>query len=194
VAQRRSSALSRDFFARDADEVAPELLNKVFAVGEVWGRIVEVEAYRSDDPASHSFRGPRQRNRSMFGEAGHLYVYLSYGIHHCANVVCGHVGDGQGVLLRSVVPIAGIELMRRRRGAVRDVDLTNGPGKIGSAFGLDLGYDGVDAVAGERDVRFIDDAVSPPSDPVVTTRIGITVGVDRQWRWCVVGHEGRRLR
>lgn len=186
------SSLPREFFARDADVVAPELLNKVFAVGETQGRIVEVEAYRSDDPASHSFRGPRPRNRSMFGEPGHLYVYLSYGLHHCVNLVCGAVGDGQAVLLRSVVPIRDIAEMRRRRGQVRDADLSNGPGKIGSAFGVDLDFDGVDVVNGERGVRLFDDGTGAPSDPVVTSRIGISVGLDHAWRWCVPGHDRTR--
>lgn len=184
-------SLPREFFARDSDVVAPELLGKVFAVGDVAGRIVEVEAYRSDDPASHSFRGLRERNRSMFGEPGHLYVYLSYGIHHCANVVCGHLGDAQAVLLRAVEPLGGIDTMRRRRGGVADRDLTNGPGKVGSAFALDLTFDGIDVVTGQRGVRIVDDGTPPPAEPVITSRIGISVGLERPWRWCVPGHAGR---
>lgn len=185
--------LPRRFFERDADVVAPELLGKLLVVeadGEVVaGRIVEVEAYRSDDPASHSHRGERPRNRSMFGPPGHLYVYLSYGIHHCVNVVCAAVGDGQAVLLRAVEPVAGLRTMRRRRGGVRDVDLANGPGKLGQAFGLDLSDDGADVVDethvvdGGRRVVLADDGTPPPSDPIVAARVGISVGTDLMWRW-----------
>ncbi len=138
--------LERDWFARDADVVAPELLNKVLsvAIGEstVAGRIVETEAYLPDDPASHTFNGPTERNRVMFGPAGHLYVYLSYGIHRCANVVTGDVGSGQAVLIRAVRPVAGIALMRARRDRP-DRELCDGPGKLCQALGIDLVDDGI---------------------------------------------------
>src|SRR5687768_16932182 len=140
--------LEREFFARDALEVAPELLNKVLVAGDCAGRIVEVEAYRSDEPAAHTFRGRTPRNAVMFGPAGHLYVYFSYGMHHCANVVTGHVDDGQAVLLRTVVPVAGVEMMRARRPpGTPERHLADGPGKLCQALALDLAHSGHDLCA-----------------------------------------------
>ena len=124
--------LDRAFYTRSALCVAPDLLNKVLLVGPCQGRIVEVEAYTPDDPASHSFRGRTTRNEAMFGPPGHLYVYFIYGMHCCANVVTGETPDGQAVLIRAVVPMVGLELMRQRRG--RMDNLSNGPGKLCSAF------------------------------------------------------------
>src|SRR3954464_15499551 len=95
--------LRRSFFARDSREVAPELLNKLLVRGPLVGRIVEVEAYAGEeDPGSHAYRGETPRNRTMFGKAGLLYVYFTYGMHWCANAVCGHEGWGTAVLLRAV--------------------------------------------------------------------------------------------
>jgi DNA-3-methyladenine glycosylase len=176
--------LPRSFFARDAVTVAPELLNKVLVVGPCAGRIVEVEAYRSDEPAAHSFRGPTPRTAVMFGPAGHLYVYFSYGMHHCANVVTGATGDGQAVLLRAAVPLAGIELMTRRRSGRRQ--LADGPGKLCQAFGLDLGHTGLD-VCGRSEVHVDDDGTPPPEVPLATPRVGITKAVDLPWRFLVPG-------
>ena len=163
--------------------MAPDLLHKVLVVGACAGRIVEVEAYRGDDPASHSFRGPTARTATMFGPAGHLYVYFTYGMHHCANVVTGADGDGQAVLLRAVVPVRGIDEMRGRRGGRADRILADGPGKLCQAFGLDRGHDGVDLCAATSAISIADDGMSPPAAPLVSERIGISVGTDRQWRW-----------
>lgn len=170
----------------DAPVVAPQLLNKVLVVGPCRVRIVEVEAYTADDPASHSFRGPTARNALMFGRAGRLYVYFTYGMHHCANVVTGRPGDGQAVLLRAGVPLAGLDLMDERRGRPgRQLELANGPGKLCQALGLDRSWDGV--VLNRGDAGLVDDGVPPPVAPIVTTRVGIRVGVERPWRWCVPG-------
>jgi DNA-3-methyladenine glycosylase len=181
------NALARCFYARDPLEVAPELLNKLFVVGACAGRIVEVEAYRDDDPASHSFRGRTARNAVMFGPPGHLYVYFTYGMHFCANVVTGREGEGSAVLLRAVAPVAGVELMRTRRpGARRDIDLANGPAKLCQAFAVDRAQDGVDLV-GTGPLRIVSDGCTPPSEPGTSSRVGIRVGVDRPWRFFVAG-------
>lgn len=176
--------LRRSFFAPAAEAVAPRLLNKILVVGACSGRIVEVEAYHQHDPASHSFRGPTPRNATMFGPAGHLYVYFTYGMHHCANVVTGPGGDGQAVLLRGVVPLTGLaELRQRRPAARRDIDLANGPGKLCRAFGLDRSFDGFDLCAPDAAVWIGDDGIPPPATPVTTARVGIRVGTELPWRW-----------
>jgi DNA-3-methyladenine glycosylase len=179
---RRERQLGRQFFARDALDVAPELLDKVLVAGECAGRIVEVEAYRSDDPASHSFRGPTARNATMFGPGGLLYVYFTYGMHYCANVVTGPEGDGQAVLLRAVVPCRGIDVMRNRRGGRPDQTLADGPGKLCQAFGLDRTHDGLDLCT-SAEAFVVDDGTPPPSDPLVGGRIGIRHAQEHPWRW-----------
>ena len=163
--------------------MAAELLGKLLVVQRgdavTAGRIVETEAYTSDDPASHSFRGITPRNAEMFGPPGHLYVYLSYGIHCCANVVTGAEGDGQAVLLRAVEPIDGLDLMLARRGRL---PLADGPGKLCQAFAITLSDNGAD-LCDSASVTIVDDGVSPPIDPTVGPRIGITRAVDTAWRF-----------
>jgi len=179
----------RGFFARDSRIVAPELLNKVLVRGERSGRIVEVEAYAGgEDPASHGFRGPTARNEVMFGPAGHLYVYFTYGMHFCANAVCGGVGESSAVLLRALAPLTGLDEMRAARGvaAKRDRDLCSGPAKLCQALGIDRDQDGLDLVRGDE-VGVYDDGTPPPTVPGVSARIGISVAVDEPWRWFVPG-------
>jgi DNA-3-methyladenine glycosylase len=179
-----SQRVRREFFARDSPDVAPQLLNKVLVVGGCAGRIVEVEAYMSDDPASHCFRGRTPRNAVMYGPAGHLYVYFTYGMHHCVNIVTGDVDDGQAVLLRAVVPLLGIDQMVRRRG--RDRHISDGPGKLCQAFGIDMAMNGTDvcaATSGDPFVAVYDDGVAPPRDLAGGPRIGISVATDVPWRW-----------
>lgn len=169
-----------------AAEVAPQLLGAVLEVDDGRrGRIVEVEAYDgANDPASHAFRGPTARNASMFGPPGHLYVYRSYGLHWCANVVLGHPGRAAAVLLRALEPLGGTDRMREVRAAARrDVDLTNGPGKLCAALGITGDDDGCDLLDGGSRVRLYRDGTPPPGELLVTTRIGISRGVDHAWRF-----------
>ena len=192
-----ATPLERSFFGRDPQPVARELLNKVLVVTDadgpmVQGRIVETEAYGgSDDPGSHGYRGITPRTEIMFGPPGYLYVYFTYGMHWCANVVTGSDGDCSAVLLRAVDPLAGIEVMRSRRMAkprkspLRDRDLCNGPAKLCQAFAIDGADDGRDLMDGR--VTIVDDGVAPPPEPGNSTRIGLspTAGADIAWRWFV---------
>jgi len=182
--------LPRRFYRRDPRVVAPELLNKVLACGGRAGRIVEVEAYcGGEDPGSHAYRGRTARNATMFGPPGHLYVYFSYGVHWCANTVCGPDGVGVAVLLRALAPVRGVEEMRVARGSAvrRDRDLCSGPGKLCQALGITRAHDGADLVSGDRAVTIVDDGVPPPDAPAVALRVGLTAGADFPWRWYVPG-------
>jgi len=183
MARRR---LGRRFYARDPREVAPDLLNKLLVHGGRAARIVEVEAYcGAEDPGSHAYRGPTKRNATMFGPPGRLYVYFTYGMHWCANAVCGRDGEGVAVLLRAAEPVAGVDEMRARRVAARrDRDLLSGPARLCQAFGLDGTFDGADLVTADRSVTIVDDGVAPPDVPAITTRIGLSAGRDLPWRWC----------
>lgn len=150
------------------------------------GRIVECEAYQEDDPASHSYRGLTNRTWVMFGPPGHLYVYLSYGMHCCMNVVTGRDGEGSAVLLRAVEPLLGVERMRAWRG-VSDVRLLcSGPGRLTQAFDVHRSHNGVDLVRG--DVLYVARGRPVPDEAVgVGPRVGISVATDRPWRFFVLG-------
>jgi DNA-3-methyladenine glycosylase len=191
--------LERAFLARDALEVAPGLLGAVVAGTDGrWGRIVEVEAYRGvDDPGSHAYRGPTARNATMWGPAGHLYVYFIYGMHFCANVVCGDEGVAMAVLIRAVVPEGGVEAMRVARGAgtrgkrtLADRDLCRGPARFAQAFGLGRGADGIDVVEGPSPLLLGTDGVPLPGPVRRGPRVGLSAGADLPWRYAVGGHPG----
>jgi DNA-3-methyladenine glycosylase len=185
----RGRRLSRSFYRRDPRVVAPELLGKVLVHGDVRARLVEVEAYcGAEDPGSHTFRGMTNRNATMFGPPGGLYVYFTYGMHWCANAVCGEVGEGVAVLLRAAAPLDGLDEMRSRRLAARtDRDLCRGPARLCQAFGIDGAFDGADLVRSDHHVTIVDDGTPPPADPVVTTRIGLRSGAELPLRWCTPG-------
>lgn len=174
-----------DSLAGNALDVAPFLLNKVLVHGATSGRIVEVEAYRgTDDPASHAWRGPTPRTEVMFGPPGNAYVYFSYGMHWCTNIVVEPEGSPAAVLVRALAPLTGLDEMTARRPAARRVrDLCNGPAKASAALGIDGTCDGA-SLAGNS-LRLVDDGVGPPGQPNTTTRIGISRGVDLPWRFCV---------
>jgi DNA-3-methyladenine glycosylase len=185
--------LPRSFYRRDARDVAPELLNKLLVHEALVARIIEVEAYAgSEDPGSHAYRGLTARTATMFGPPGHLYMYFTYGMHHCANVVCGEDGVATAVLLRAAVPIAGLEQMRSRRLRSRrdERDLCSGPGKLCQALALDRAFDGADLVQGDHGVWLADDGLAPPDAPGISTRVGLSAGVDLPWRFYVPGEPG----
>ena len=185
----RRRILPRRFYARDPRVVAPELLNKLIVRGPLVARIVEVEAYcGTEDPGSHTYRGQTRRNATMFGRPGLLYVYFTYGMHWCANAVCGREGEGVAVLLRAASPVAGLEEMRAVRPAARaDRDLLRGPARLCQAFGITGADDGADVVTGDRGIVLADDGTPPPDDPGNGLRVGLRLGADLAWRWWVQG-------
>jgi DNA-3-methyladenine glycosylase len=170
--------------------VAPWLLNKVVVVGERAGRIVEVEAYHgANDAASHAYRGLTPRTAIMFGPPGFLYVYFTYGMHWCANVVCGPDGEAAAVLIRALAPLHGLEAMRAARPkARRDLELSNGPAKLCQALGITGADNGTDLLATRgAGVRLGDDGTPPPRRPGRGTRIGIKEATEKRWRFWVPG-------
>ena len=183
------------FYGRDPRHVAVDLLNKLLVhddpvFGRVGGRIVEAEAYLGAgiDPGSHAFRGPTRRNATMFGPPGHLYVYFTYGMHWCSNVVCNPAGGGGAVLLRALHPLEGLDVMwPRRPKAKRERDLCSGPARLAQALGLTGELDGADLSRGP--VFLLDDGTPPPARPGNSVRIGLSPGKgdESPWRWWVPG-------
>jgi DNA-3-methyladenine glycosylase len=176
-------ALGSEFFARSVHDVAPDLIGVTLLVDGVGGRIVEVEAYDHEDPASHGFRGRTGRNASMFGPPGRAYVYRSYGIHWCLNLVCEEEGVANAVLLRALEPSQGLEQMRVRRGLDDERLLCSGPGRLCQALGVTREHDGLrldrppfELLERKRRVEII-------SGP----RIGITRAAELPWRYAEAG-------
>ena len=190
---RGARPLPRRFYARPSIVVAPALLGRLLIRdaprgARVVGRIVEVEAYAgSRDAASHAYRGETPRTRTMFGPPGHAYIYFTYGMHHCLNVVTGRVGRGSAVLIRALEPVEGLEAMARRRG-VRDPErLARGPGCVAQALGLTRAHDGLDLTRGPL---WLADARPRRGGRSIarSARIGISRAVARRWRFFLSGH------
>lgn len=151
-------------------------------LGLTVGYIVETEAYSSDDAASHSFQGITQRTKIMFGPAGHLYVYFTYGMHHCINVVTGPKGNGQAVLIRALQPTLGQELMAARRQRTNQLELMNGPGKLTQAMGINGEHNG-EMLLSQGPIRLLSGLT--PKHITQTTRIGISHARDEPWRFYI---------
>ena len=199
-----------DFLENPSDVAAPLLLGcnltRIITLNgekhKLVARIVETEAYDQDDPASHAFGGPSERNAAMFGPAGHLYVYVSYGMHHCCNVVCGPEGFGSGCLVRAVEPLEGVEVMRELREAGRAGkeqaerarkhplklrDLTNGPGKVCAALGIDKELYGHELTVEPLVLEF---APLLPGETIGSSpRVGISKNIDAPKRFFIEGNE-----
>ena len=175
--------LTRAFFARSVHEVAPELIGVTLLVDGVGGTIVEVEAYDQDDPASHGFRGMTARTASMFGPPGHAYVYRSYGIHWCLNLVCAEEGRSEAALVRALEPTSGLGAMRERRGLEVARSLCSGPGKLCQALGITRVLDGLPLDGPPFELLARQEASSLAVGP----RIGITRAVEQPWRYGLAG-------
>ena len=184
-------ALPADFYARPVLEVAPDLIGCTVEHRGSAGVIVETEAYHESEPASHAFVGLTPRSKTLFGEPGRAYVYRSYGIHALLNAVCEPAGVGSGVLIRALLPVAGLEQMRDRRGLVagrpaRDRDLCSGPGKLTQAMGITLAENATSLITGPVRIR---PRAGDWRDPKVLqgTRVGITRAVELPWRFSAAG-------
>ena len=180
---RLGKLLKRAFFARSVHEVAPDLIGATMLVNGVGGIIVEVEAYHHTDPAAHSYRGPTPRNQVMFGPPGFAYVYRSYGIHWCVNLVCEEAGSASAVLIRAIEPTHGIAVMRRRRHLDDVRALCSGPGKLTEALGITIAHNGLPLgrppIALHARVADVEVAAG--------VRIGITKAVELPWRYGLRG-------
>jgi DNA-3-methyladenine glycosylase len=188
--------LPRSFYEPSARKVAPKLLGhwliRQTPEGPCGGPIVETEAYLRDDPACHAFVGPTNRNRAMFGEPGHAYVYLIYGFYYCFNTVCLPHGAAEAVLVRAVQAQFGLEYMRKTRPVDHDAKLTSGPGKLCVAMNIDRALDGVDICSTDSPVFVAENPeirkLRRIHGPVVTaSRIGINVAADWPLRFYLAG-------
>lgn len=186
--------LPKEFYLQDTRQAAQKLLgqriSRTLPSGEVLsGVIVETEAYLTDDPACHAYRGKTPRNAAMFGPPGHAYVYFTYGLHMMLNLVCAPEGVAEAVLIRALEPDTGIEAMRRNRGGILLTrQLTNGPGKLAQALALTrLEHNELD-LTDPGSVLVVLPATPAPFETVATTRIGISQGVDLPWRYYIRGN------
>ena len=175
--------IERAFFDRSVHEVAPDLIGVTLLVDGVGGPLVEVEAYDASDPASHGFRGRTARNAAMFGPPGHAYVYRSYGIHWCLNLVCEEEGTAAAVLIRALEPRHGIERMQERRRTGDPRLIASGPGRLCQALGVTGGHDGLPL---DRPPFELHPRTGQPAIAAVP-RVGITLAADYPWRYVLTG-------
>jgi DNA-3-methyladenine glycosylase len=182
----RRDTLPRAFYDRPVLEVAPELLGMVIFSGPVGVRVTEVEAYDgANDPASHAYRGLTPRTTVMFGPPGHLYVYFTYGMHYCANLVCGPDGTAAAVLLRAGEVVEGLDVARAHRpGIAKDSALARGPANLVRALGIGPHHNGVDVTRGDVRVRR---GVLPAGEIRTGPRVGVSTGATRPWRFWLAG-------
>jgi len=181
--QAMAPRLTRSFFDRPVLKVAPDLIGAILLVDGVGGVIVEVEAYHHTDPAAHSYVGKTPRNAVMFGPAGVVYVYRSYGIHWCLNFVCEAEGSASAVLIRALEPTQGIAAMRRRRGMADERALCSGPGKLAEALGVTHKHNGLALDRAPFELR----ARAEKPEILVGPRIGISKAVEKPWRYGLKG-------
>ena len=175
--------LTKAFFRRSVYEVAPDLIGATLLINGVGGRLVEVEAYHHTDPAAHSFRGPTARNAVMFGPPGYAYVYRSYGIHWCLNLVCEPKGSASAVLIRALEPTEGLPPMSRRRGMTDVRLLCAGPGRVCQALGITARHNGLPL----DEAPFALFARSGDVEVIAGPRIGITKAAEKSWRYGLKG-------
>ncbi len=179
--------LSKDFYKRSSEIVAQDLLGKYLWVkkpeGETLAKIVETESYSQTDPSSHSFRGKNNKNRAMFGESGHAYIYFTYGMYYCFNVVTAEEGIGEGVLIRAVEPIKNIELMKKRRGVSNLYNLCNGPAKLVIAMGI--GKDDYGTSLRKGSIRIYEGESKGEIEVVKAKRVGISKSADLLLRFYI---------
>lgn len=178
-----------DFLNMSAEEVAPQLLGclltRQFGDRTATVRIVETEAYDQSDEASHAYRGMTDRNKVMFGASGHLYVYFTYGMHYCCNIVAGEAGYGSGVLIRAAEPIGGLDIIEKRRG-LSGVQTTNGPAKLCQALGIDFDLRGHDLR--QPPLRLLIGTLAPEEHVGTSPRIGTSRARGLQRRFFIVGN------
>lgn len=175
--------LTKAFFRRSVHEVAPDLIGATLLFNGVGGRLVEVEAYHHTDPAAHSYRGQTARNAVMFGPPGYAYVYRSYGIHWCLNLVCEPKGSASAVLIRALEPTDGLPLMRRRRGWTGVRLLCAGPGRVCEALGITAAHNGLAL----DEPPFALFARTGEAEVIAGPRIGITKAAEKPWRYGLKG-------
>lgn len=185
----KNKILDQSFYNRNTIEVAKDLLGCILVNktedGITTGKIVEVEAYVTGDPASHSYRGKTSRNKAMFGPPGHAYVYFIYGMYHCFNMVTREEGIGEAVLFRALEPLDGINLMKKRRYTNDLHNLCSGPAKLVQAMGIESYYNNMNATKGDF---FISDKIDKNVEIIETTRIGIKEGSQLPLRFHIKGN------